>query len=188
MTIQYNEQGVPIIDLHEFDSSLLIDDRWYPEGNYHLDQMHEDFYLNHISMHELGYYKGSHSELATELGLCMSDWDRKYVIEQSEYGTKSMVYLSVFESRILTKYQLKEFDDLYNLGFNNGQLAISKQLYELAQMGEYKAVDKYLEVRGAFGLEQSDTESPVTIMVHSEAVIEHENNANSNVIPITKQS
>jgi len=146
----------------------LIDEHWYPHGNYEEWEIVPEFIEKHISMRELGYYAGSWPDIAASYGYCFTMQEHNDIYEKAHHATRVMILTTMFGAVAITPYQQEEFDIVYQKGFMEGQSEIAKQLYDLALMGEYKAIDKFLEVRGAFGIEQKDTGSPVQITLSKE--------------------
>jgi len=156
----------------------LIDNTWFPHGNYDEWEIIPEFIEKHVSIRDLGYYTGSWPDIAASYGYCLTMQEHHSIYEQAHFATKAMVAINLFKGRELTSYQQLEFNSAYEQGFMEGQTEVAKQLYDLALMGEYKAIDKFLEVRGAFGKEQKDTGSPVQITLSKEVegtTIDHSN-------------
>jgi len=141
----------------------LIDGRWYPHGDYEQWEITPEFIENHISIRDIGYYSGSWPDLAAEYGYCLKLHEYHSIYEQAHYASRAMVHSSVLNQASLNHYRQAAFDEAYERGFMEGQSKVAKQLYELANMGEYKAIDKFLEVRGAYGKENVDTGPAVQV-------------------------
>jgi len=127
-----------------------------------------DFIEKHISVRNLGYYAGSYPDIAASYGYCLTMQEYHNVYEQAHYASRSMVLTSLFGVQPLNPYQQAAFDEGYEKGFMEGQSVVAKQLYNLATMGEYKAIDKFLEVRGAYGKEAVDTGPAVQVTLAAE--------------------
>jgi len=188
MPLVYDDEGNEHWDLTKIDQNDLIDGYWYPYGNYFEPQITPEFIERHVSMRDRGFYSECGSHIAAELGYCLHDYETHEITEIAQHATQAMVMSKVMQNRTLTTYEQKAFEHAYVQGYMAGQEIIAKQLYEIAQMGDYKAIEKYLEVRGAFGIEQTDNVAPVTIVVAEGSIIEGEHEHKDNVIPITKQS
>ena len=164
----HDEDGVEYWDLEFIDSGDLIDDYWYPYGNYLENQVTPEFIERHVSIRDKGFYSECCSHIASAYGYCLKDFEYYEVSNAAEHATQAMVKSTVLKNRVLNEYENKAFEYAYTQGFMKGQEAIAKQLYELALLGEFKAIDKFLEVRGAFGGEQSDSGPQVLINVSNE--------------------
>jgi len=188
MAITYGSDGIQHYDIYDGDDSDLIEGYWYPHSNYSEEAVTPEFIERHISMRDVGYYSGNWPDIAASFGYCLTMRSFYEITKAAKFATRAMVHSTVLYSQDLNQYEQKAFDASYNAGYMEGQSEVAKQLYELALMGEFKAIDKYLEVRGAFGIEQTENESPVSILISEKASIEHNKEHISNVIPITKQS
>jgi len=146
----------------------LIDDFWYPHGNYDENEIVPEFIERHISMRDDGYYRGSWNDIAAGLGYTLCNNSFYQIKQEAEFATRAMVHSVVLGGRLLTDYEQAAFNKAYNDGYMTGQSKVAKQLYELAQFGDFKAIDKYLEVRGAFGTEQEETGPAVQITLAEE--------------------
>jgi len=129
----------------------------------------EEYILDHISVYTDGFYRGSWPDVAAGFGYTLSNPEIYEIGIAAEYGTKQMVFVNCI-GRVLNKWEQACFDHYFNIGFQKGQMKVAEQLYELAQMGEFKAIDKFLEVRGAFGQEQADTGPKVHITLATDDV------------------
>lgn len=147
----------------------LIDDYWfdYWDGLDH-EEIDEEFLQHYISFRDYGYYMGTMTDSVAKKGFCLSLAENYEIRIMAEYANPQMVMSEILQNRRLNKYEQANFDNVYSEGYIRGQAKISKQLYELAQMGEYKAIDKFLEVRGAFKETQKETGPAIQITLDSE--------------------
>ena len=156
----------------------LIDDEWYPHGNYEEYEVVPEFIEKHISIRDLGYYTGSWPDTAASYGYCFTLGEFHAIYEQAHYASRIMIQSNILSGRTLNKYQKAAFEHAYGQGFMEGQSKIANQLYDLALMGEYKAIDKFLEVRGAFGKESVETGPLVQITLAKEEIKEENKEEN----------
>lgn len=182
----HDKDNIEYWDLEHLEKSDLIDDYWYPYGNYIEEQVTPEFIERHVSIRDHGFYSECCSHIASEYGYCLKDFEYYEITKAAEHATQAMVKTTVLNNRLLNKYEEKAFEQAYTLGFMKGQEAVAKQLYELALLGEFKAIDKFLEVRGAFGGEQSDNGPQVQIVLAEETKEILEPDSNVLKFPVKK--
>ena len=173
--------------VYEMSTTELIDGYWYPHANYDEQLIEPEFIEKHISMRDHGFYRGNWPDLAASYGYCLTMAEYYAVSNSAEFATRAMVQVEIMGSRLLNPYEQKAFDLAYNEGYMKGQANVAKQLYELALMGEYKAIDKFLEVRGAFGIESEDTGPAIQISLAEDTIIEAEIAEENKIIQFPKK-
>ena len=160
--------------------TILIE---FPYENVAEEEVTQHYIEHHISMREKGYYCGSYPDIAAALGYTIYLNQFYEITQLAEYATMPMVHAKVFGPRMLNPCEQKAFDEAYSKGATEGLLAVSKNLYELATLGDFKAIDKFLEVRNAYDSVQASNEAPVQISLDGiDAEDEDINLEDSNVI------
>jgi hypothetical protein len=71
---------------------------------------------------------------------------------------------------MLNSYEQACFNENYERGFYEGQVVISRQLFDLAGMGDFKAIQLYLDSRNALVNKTRDEGSPVQISLYSDSI------------------
>ncbi len=155
----------------------MIDNAWYPHGNYEEHEITPRMVEKHISIRDDGYYNGSYPDIASSYGYCLTMRQHYEIVKVAEYATKPMAKAQIIGMRGLTKFEQAHFDRCYSEGFMKGQTVVAEQLYELAQMGDFKAMNLFLEVRGAFAVVSGDSGPLVQISLAEGTVIDHEEDA-----------
>lgn len=144
----------------------IVDDWWIP---YHEvtteEEITKEFLDRYVTVRDNGYYIGEFTDRAATLGYCLSMYEAYSIESDAEFATPEMLRSKYLNGKILTDFQQKQFEVIYNKGYMLGQTNVAQQLYNLAQMGEFKAIDKFLEVRGAFNGSQKESGPSIQITV-----------------------
>ena len=166
----------------------LIDKHWFPHANYDEQMVEPEFIERHISMRDVGFYQGNWPDIAAGYGYCLTMHEFYSITKEAEHATRAMVKTTALSNRVLNVYEQRAFDTAYAKGYMVGQSKVAKQLYELALMGEFKAIDKFLEVRGAFGVEATDTGPSIQISLEQTTIVPEGTGVESKIVPFPKKA
>ena len=133
------------------------------------EEITEEFIRSHETLKTKGHYDGPFPDIAAALGYTIYMHQRHAIFENAQFANREIVCMYVLGKLMLNEYEQACFSENYERGFYEGQVAITKQLYQLAQFGDFKAIQLYLESRNALVNNKRQEGSPVQIFLSEES-------------------